>query len=155
MTPKEKRRFYGMVDSEMPATASAYSRVGLVLDCADANHFDSIPDRARDLNSLALVRDSSTPKRLRDIFQLRDAPKEGNWLEVEIEDKPDSPRAWVLEAANDYVGPAIASNISNLRFIDDLDRTERRGDQDRRWRSSESERNWRIFVQLISIRLPV
>src|SRR4051812_38299709 len=95
-TSDPPRRIYAFVDSVVEAdSARPHSRMSLQLDGVDANAFDDSAHSVEDRNALLLARVSTTPKRFEQLFGV-EAPKEGDWLEIELGKQALRPRAWQL-----------------------------------------------------------
>src|ERR1700676_405737 len=87
----------------------------LVLDAVDAESFDAGATHDRAVEYLAIVRILTTFKRLSELFGVGTELVEGSWCEVQLGPKPGNPPAWILDAAADYIGPAIRTNVIDLK----------------------------------------
>jgi hypothetical protein len=94
---------------------SAYSRINIVLDAVDAQAFDSGAAEDRGIEHLSFVRIMTTFKRLEDAFNVAPDIKEGDWFRATLGLSPGKPRAWVLEARNDYGGAPERLNLLALQ----------------------------------------
>jgi hypothetical protein len=112
---EELRIGYGFIESfSKPYDASSYSRINIVLDVVDAKAFDTGIVQERSPAHLSMVRIMTTQKRLEHLFDISSPIIEGDWFRIELGVHPGMPRAWVLEARNDYGGAVIALNLIGL-----------------------------------------
>lgn len=110
------RHVYGFVESfSKPLEASNYSRLNIVLDAVDAVAFDNGLAADRGIEHLSFVRIMTTFKRLQDAFNVAPDIKEGDWFRATLGVRPGRPRAWVLEAKNDYGETAERINLLALQ----------------------------------------
>ena len=116
--PERRQRLYAFVEgtSEPSSEETVYARLGLVLDCMDANAIYE----GRDLTDehLVIVRVLSTGNRLKRCFGLKRQPKEGDWYLIELAIRPGLPVAWTLSAVNDYQDAPTRTNVVGLWLID-------------------------------------
>lgn len=111
-----ERRVYGFVEAvTRPDEANGLARMDLVLDAVDAESFDAGLAQARSTEYLAIIRVLTTFKRLSKLFGVGPELAEGSWCQVDLGPKPGNPPAWVLDAAVDYSGPAIRTNVIDLK----------------------------------------
>jgi len=108
------RRFYAFTDSVIdPGHDNPRLRLSLEFDAVDASRFDD-PNLDESDDDFALIRVITTHKRL-GFFGL-EAPKEGDWLLIEVGKERNTPRAWVAPAIGGFV-PEGATNAPILRFL--------------------------------------
>lgn len=109
---------YGFVESfSKPYDASSYSRVNIVLDVVDAKAFDANIVGDRSPQHLSMVRVMTTQKRLENLFDVNSPIAEGDWFHIWLGVFPGMPRAWVLEARDDYGGNVVSLNLIGLSRI--------------------------------------
>jgi hypothetical protein len=109
---------YGFIESfSKPYDASSYSRINIVLDVVDANAFDAGIVGDRSPAHLSMVRIMTTQKRLENLFDIGSPITEGDWFRIRLGVRARMPRAWVLEARNDYMGDVIGLNLIGLLRI--------------------------------------
>lgn len=126
LEPGKRRTLIAFVEGQTPAQiGSPYSRIGLLLDCADAHAFMAEPEGEDDPRNLAIVRVLSTPSRLQQLFGLPRTPREGDWLAIQLGDAHDRPMAWAVSAFDDYRGPPELSRVLDMRFVPDSANLER------------------------------
>jgi len=109
--------YYGVVEEVVEANPlSGRSRSFILIDCVMADRFEeSGPQALEDRSALALVRAMSTPKRWKEQFGLGELAT-GDWLAFQLDDGGSVPRAWELDAANDYISGPSRSIRSMRRF---------------------------------------
>lgn len=112
---EELRRGYGFIESFSKADeGSAYSRINIVLDVVDAKAFDTGNVGDRSPAHLSMVRIMTTQKRLEQLFDIDWLFSEGEWFQIRLGVRPGMPRAWVLEASDDYGGEVVPLNLIGL-----------------------------------------
>ncbi|GAB2838276.1 metallo-hydrolase/oxidoreductase [Pseudoduganella ginsengisoli] len=112
MDVAERREGYGFIESfTKPEDASSYARINIVLDVVDAPAFDNGIANDRSPDHLSMVRVMTTQNRLEQLFGISSPVNEGEWFKIVLGVYPGMPRAWVLEANNDYGGAVIALNL--------------------------------------------
>ena len=117
---KEKRRFYAFVDAAVaPLPDNPYSRETLLLDCVDADAFDRGAVALDDAENLSLIRVTSTRRRLKEDFGLREV-EESDWLELTIDGEGGAPRAWVMPASADCASEH-GSSVRSIAKLPDGD----------------------------------
>lgn len=118
---EELRRGYGFIESfSKPDEDSPYSRINIVLDVVDAKAFDTGIAENRSPAHLSMVRIMTTQKRLEQLFKINWLVSEGEWFQIRLGVCPGMPRAWVLEASNDYGGDVISLNLIGLLPVSDV-----------------------------------
>ena len=141
--PWLQRRLLGLVESVTPATPDlSGSRISLVLDCVDEVAY--LAGSENDRENLAIIRISSTPERLLELFKLGRLPAEGDWLYVQLSLIAGNPQAWALPASTDYEGPAVRTNVEQLRFVES-ERSGPPGGSSARHRSISSVALFEVF----------
>jgi beta-lactamase superfamily II metal-dependent hydrolase len=116
--PRRERRVYGFVEAATdPDETSGLARKDIVLDAVDAESFDVGAAEDRAAEHLAIVRILTTTNRLSELFGVGPELVEGSWCQVQLGPKPGNPPAWILDAAADYIGPAIRTNVIDLQPI--------------------------------------
>lgn len=115
---EELRSGYGFIESfSKPNDASPYSRINIVFDVIDAKAFDSNITEDRSPAHLSIVRVMTTQKRLQQLFDISASIIEGDWFRIRLGVHRGMPRAWVLEASDDYGGDVIALNLIGLSRV--------------------------------------
>lgn len=108
---EEPIRAYGFIDAvtDPPAQASNFARVNFLVDAIRAEAFDN---RAvsREPSHLLVLRLMSTIRRLQDRFP--DVKwEEGEWVELELQERYCEPPVWFITAEADYEGPVRRTNL--------------------------------------------
>jgi hypothetical protein len=109
--------YYGVIEDVVEADPqNGRTRSFILIDAVRADRFAEIGQGVlEDRSALALVRAMSTPKRWQDQFGLGDVGK-GDWLAFKLDDSGSVPRAWELNAADNYAsGPS--RSIGAMRRI--------------------------------------
>ncbi|WP_308921825.1 hypothetical protein [Janthinobacterium sp. J1-1] len=115
---EELRSGYGFVESfSKPYDGSSYARINIVFDVVDAEAFNSGVAEDRSPIHLSMVRIMTTQKRLEDLFEISSSIKEGDWFHIRLGMHSGMPRAWLLEARNDYSESVIALNLTGLSRV--------------------------------------
>ena len=111
---EKRRRYYAFVEGVVPQVPeNNRSRETLMLDCVDADAFESSPAIALENDeSLSLVRVLSTRRRLSEDFGLP-LVGEGQWLEMTLAQERGAPRAWTMPAAAQFA----SEERTNVRSI--------------------------------------
>jgi len=102
--PPGQGRAYAIVSAVHAMSESPNCRYSVMLDGVDADWFDEqtvvedIP-----LKHLALMRIVTTKRKLTELSDRGDLPREGEWLELNLSTSPgEGPPIWVYGAAGDY-----------------------------------------------------
>lgn len=103
---KDPIRLYGAVEEVVDAVKlddrlNPYSRLFLFLDCILADPFDDNIESIYDERNLSLIRIMTTPRRLREDFNLGEI-EVGDWLEFELNRQGNLPVASQLLATDNY-----------------------------------------------------
>lgn len=109
--------YYGVVEEIIAADPrNMRTRSFILIDAVKAKRFDADgPAVIEDRSALTLVRAMSTPKRWNEQFGLGELV-EGDWLAFRLDDSGNVPRAWELNATDNYVaGPS--RSIQSMRRL--------------------------------------
>ncbi|NYF33817.1 hypothetical protein [Sphingopyxis sp. JAI108] len=98
---RDPRRYYGIIEDKIEAEGSGGLRSSLLIDCVDADRFETSARAIDDPSALALVRAMTTDHVWSDRLNAGNVMK-GDWVEFQLDDEGEAPLAWEMIAAEDY-----------------------------------------------------
>lgn len=110
----ERRRVYAFVEAAEGAKGSAYNRLSLALDVAEAEAVDFGGGDGLNPRTLLFARIMSTPRRLSELFNIPE-PKEGTWLELEVGPGENRPIFWSLRLSDEPFGRIERASVLDMR----------------------------------------
>jgi beta-lactamase superfamily II metal-dependent hydrolase len=114
---------FGFLEAKyFPLERSHYLRMDLAFDSIDVDRFERHVANNRQAEDLSIVRVMTTRRRFAEKFSLGEDIEEG-WYRLELSTSPDSPPAWQVSAAGNYLGPIQRTNVVAIEPVSGALRT--------------------------------